>query len=100
MQKKWAELFEKWSVVQTVTRRVYGWESSFDLKQIQPIAGNAPEENLSPVEEPVLETKLKKWRMSIYFKISSGFYCNIWRNLWRKPSAEELPPLKARIWVL
>ena len=56
MQKKWVELFEK-----VIGRKpspeefMAGKACGFDLKQIQSIAGNAPEENLASVEEPVLE---------------------------------------------
>ena len=58
MQKKWVELFEK-----VIGRKpspeefMAGKACGFDLKQIQSIAGNAPEENLAHVEEPVLDRK-------------------------------------------
>ena len=51
MQKKWVELFEK-----VIGRKpspeefMAGKACGFDLKQIQSIAGNAPEE-VAPVEE-------------------------------------------------
>ena len=56
MQKKWVELFEK-----VIGRKpspeefMAGKACGFDLKQIQSIAGNVPEENVAPVEESVLE---------------------------------------------
>ena len=56
MQKKWVELFEK-----VIGRKpspeefMAGKACGFDLKQIQSIAGNAPAEEVAPVEEPVVE---------------------------------------------
>ena len=56
MQKKWVELFEK-----VIGRKpspeefMAGKACGFDLKQIQSIAGNAPAEEVAPVEESVVE---------------------------------------------
>ena len=92
------KLFEKSDRSQTVTRRSYGWEKPVDLiwKKFSLSQGNAPAEEVAPVEEPVVEPvegSEKSWSTS---SSSSGF-ATFWRNLWRKPKCgEEFTAVKVK----
>ena len=97
MQKKWVELFEK-----VIGRKpspeefMAGKACGFDLKQIQSIAGNAPEENLSPVEEPVLEPVEEVKNVDLLLAARQAWLQHFEETYGRKPSAEEFTAAKSQ----
>ena len=97
MQKKWVELFEK-----VIGRKpspeefMAGKACGFDLKQIQSIAGNAPEENLSPVEEPVLEPVEEAKNVDPLLAARQAWLQHFEETYGRKPSAEEFTAAKSQ----
>ena len=97
MQKKWVELFEK-----VIGRKpspeefMAGKACGFDLKQIQSIAGNAPEENLSPVEEPVLEPVEEVKNVDPLLATRQAWLQHFEETYGRKPSAEEFTAAKSQ----
>ena len=97
MQKKWVELFEK-----VIGRKpspeefMAGKACGFDLKQIQSIAGNAPEENLSPVEEPVLEPVEEVKNVDPLLAARQSWLQHFEETYGRKPSAEEFTAAKSQ----
>ena len=97
MQKKWVELFEK-----VIGRKpspeefMAGKACGFDLKQIQSIAGNAPEENLSPVEEPVLEPVEEVKNVDPLLAARQAWLQHFEETYGRKPSAEEFTAAKSQ----
>ena len=97
MQKKWVELFEK-----VIGRKpspeefMAGKACGFDLKQIQSIAGNAPEENLALVEEPVLEPVEEVKNVDPLLATRQAWLQHFEENYGRKPSAEEFTAAKSQ----
>ena len=97
MQKKWVELFEK-----VIGRKpspeefMAGKACGFDLKQIQSIAGNAPGENLSPVEEPVLEPVEEVKNVDPLLAARQAWLQHFEETYGRKPSAEEFTAAKSQ----
>ena len=97
MQKKWVELFEK-----VIGRKpspeefMAGKACGFDLKQIQSIAGNAPEENLAPVEEPVLEPVEEVKNIDLLLAARQAWLQHFEETYGRKPSAEEFTAAKSQ----
>lgn len=97
MQKKWVELFEK-----VIGRKpspeefMAGKACGFDLKQIQSIAGNAPEENLAPVEEPVLEPVEEVKNVDPLLAARQAWLQHFEETYGRKPSAEEFTAAKSQ----
>ena len=97
MQKKWVELFEK-----VIGRKpspeefMAGKACGFDLKQIQSIAGNAPEENLSPVEEPVVEPVEEVKNVDPLLAARQAWLQHFEETYGRKPSAEEFTVAKSQ----
>lgn len=97
MQKKWVELFEK-----VIGRKpspeefMAGKACGFDLKQIQSIAGNAPEENLAPVEEPVLEPVEEVKNIDPLLAPRQAWLQHFEETYGRKPSAEEFTAAKSQ----
>ena len=97
MQKKWVELFEK-----VIGRKpspeefMAGKACGFDLKQIQSIAGNAPEENLAPVEEPVLEPVEEVKNVDPLLAARQAWLQHFEETYGRKPNAEEFTAAKSQ----
>lgn len=97
MQKKWVELFEK-----VIGRKpspeefMAGKACGFDLKQIQSIAGNAPEENLAPVEESVLEPVEEVKNVDPLLAARQAWLQHFEETYGRKPSAEEFTAAKSQ----
>ena len=97
MQKKWVELFEK-----VIGRKpspeefMAGKACGFDLKQIQSIAGNAPEENLSPVEELVLEPVEEVKNVDPLLAARQAWLQHFEETYGRKPNAEEFTAAKSQ----
>lgn len=97
MQKKWVELFGK-----VIGRKpspeefMAGKACGFDLKQIQSIAGNAPEENLAPVEEPVLEPVEEVKNVDPLLAARQAWLQHFEETYGRKPSAEEFTAAKSQ----
>ena len=97
MQKKWVELFEK-----VIGRKpspeefMAGKACGFDLKQIQSIAGNAPEENVAPVEEPVLEPVEEVKNVDPLLAARQAWLQHFEETYGRKPSAEEFTAAKSQ----
>ena len=93
MQKKWVELFEK-----VIGRKpspeefMAGKACGFDLKQIQSIAGNAPAEEVAPVEEPVEEVK----NVDPLLAARQAWLQHFEETYGRKPSAEEFTAAKSQ----
>ena len=97
MQKKWVELFEK-----VIGRKpspeefMAGKACGFDLKQIQSIAGNAPVEEVAPVEElevkPVEEVK----NVDPLLAARQAWLQHFEETYGRKPSAEEFTAAKSQ----
>ena len=69
-----------------------GKACGFDLKQIQSIAGNAPEENVAPVEESVLEPVEEVKNVDPLLAASSGLVATFWRNLWTQSQVQKNLP--------
>lgn len=96
MQKKWVELFEK-----VIGRKpspeefMAGKACGFDLKQIQSIAGNAPEE-VAPVEEPVLEPVEEVKNVDSLLAARQAWLQHFEETYGRKPSAEEFTAAKSQ----
>jgi len=96
MQKKWVELFEK-----VIGRKpspeefMAGKACGFDLKQIQSIAGNAPEE-VAPVEEPVLEPVEVVKNVDPLLAARQAWLQHFEETYGRKPSAEEFTAAKSQ----
>ena len=97
MQKKWVELFEK-----VIGRKpspeefMAGKACGFDLKQIQSIAGNAPEENQAHVEEPVLEPVEEVKNVDPLLAARQSWLQHFEETYGRKPSAEEFTAAKSQ----
>ena len=97
MQKKWVELFEK-----VIGRKpspeefMAGKACGFDLKQIQSIAGNAPEENVAPVEEPVLEPVEEVKNVDPLLAARQAWLQHFEETYGRKPSADEFTAAKSQ----
>lgn len=97
MQKKWVELFEK-----VIGRKpspeefMAGKACGFDLKQIQSIAGNAPEENQAPVEEPVVEPVEEVKNVDPLLAARQAWLQHFEETYGRKPSAEEFTAAKSQ----
>ena len=97
MQKKWVELFEK-----VIGRKpspeefMAGKACGFDLKQIQSIAGNAPEENLVSVEESVLEQVEEVKNVDPLLAARQAWLQHFEETYGRKPSAEEFTAAKSQ----
>ncbi|MFR4719955.1 MAG: TcaA second domain-containing protein, partial [Streptococcus sp.] len=97
MQKKWVELFEK-----VIGRKpspeefMAGKACGFDLKQIQSIAGNAPEEEVAPVEEPVLEPVEEVKNVDPLLAARQAWLQHFEETYGRKPSAEEFTAAKSQ----
>lgn len=97
MQKKWVELFEK-----VIGRKpspeefMAGKACGFDLKQIQSIAGNAPEENLAPVEEPGVEPVEEVKNVDPLLAARQAWLQHFEETYGRKPSAEEFTAAKSQ----
>ena len=96
MQKKWVELFEK-----VIGRKpspeefMAGKACGFDLKQIQSIAGNAPEE-VAPVEEPVVEPVEEVKNVDPLLAARQAWLQHFEETYGRKPSAEEFTAAKSQ----
>lgn len=96
MQKKWVELFEK-----VIGRKpspeefMAGKACGFDLKQIQSIAGNAPEE-VAPVEEPVLEPVEEVKNVDPLLAARQAWLQHFEETYGRKPNAEEFTAAKSQ----
>ena len=96
MQKKWVELFEK-----VIGRKpspeefMAGKACGFDLKKIQSIAGNAPEE-VAPVEEPVLEPVEEVKNVDPLLAARQAWLQHFEETYGRKPSAEEFTAAKSQ----
>ena len=73
-----------------------GKACGFDLKQIQSIAGNAPEENLAPVEEPVLEPVEEVKNVDPLLAARQAWLQHFEETYGRKPSAEEFTAAKSQ----
>ena len=97
MQKKWVELFEK-----VIGRKpspeefMAGKACGFDLKQIQYIAGNAPEEEVAPVEEPVVEPVEEVKNVDPLLAPRQAWLQHFEETYGRKPSAEEFTAAKSQ----
>lgn len=97
MQKKWVELFEK-----VIGRKpspeefMAGKACGFDLKQIQSIAGNAPEENVAPVEEPVLEPVEEVKNVDPLLAARQAWLQHFEETYGRKPSPDEFTAAKSQ----
>lgn len=97
MQKKWVELFEK--VIghkPSPEEFMAGKACGFDLKQIQSIAGNAPEENVAPVEEPVLEPVEEVKNVDPLLAARQAWLQHFEETYGRKPSADEFTAAKSQ----
>ena len=97
MQKKWVELFEK-----VIGRKpspaefMAGKACGFDLKQIQSIAGNAPVEEVAPVEEPVVEPVEKMQRVDPLQAARQAWLQHFEETYGRKPSPDEFTAAKSQ----
>lgn len=97
MQKKWVELFEK-----VIGRKpspeefMAGKACGFDLKQIQSIAGNAPSEEVAPVEEPVVEPVEEVKNVDPLLAARQAWLQHFEETYGRKPSAEEFTAAKSQ----
>lgn len=97
MQKKWVELFEK-----VIGRKpspaefMAGKACGFDLKQIQSIAGNAPVEEVAPVEEPVVEPVEKMQRVDQLQAARQAWLQHFEETYGRKPSPDEFTAAKSQ----
>ena len=97
MQKKWVELFEK-----VIGRKpspeefMAGKACGFDLKQIQSIAGNAPAEEVAPVEEPVVEPVEEVKNVDPLLAARQAWLQHFEETYGRKPSAEEFTAAKSQ----
>lgn len=97
MQKKWVELFEK-----VIGRKpspeefMAGKACGFDLKQIQSIAGNAPAEEVAPVEEPVVEPVEEVKNVNPLLAARQAWLQHFEETYGRKPSAEEFTAAKSQ----
>lgn len=97
MQKKWVELFEK-----VIGRKpspeefMAGKACGFDLKQIQSIAGNAPAEEVAPVEEPVVEPVEEVKNVDPLLGARQAWLQHFEETYGRKPSAEEFTAAKSQ----
>lgn len=97
MQKKWVELFEK-----VIGRKpspeefMAGKACGFDLKQIQYIAGNAPTEEVAPVEEPVVEPVEEVKNVDPLLAPRQAWLQHFEETYGRKPSAEEFTAAKSQ----
>ena len=97
MQKKWVELFEK-----VIGRKpspeefMAGKACGFDLKQIQSIAGNAPVEEVAPVEEPVVEPVEEVKNVDPLLAARQAWLQHFEETYGRKPSAEEFTAAKSQ----
>ena len=97
MQKKWVELFEK-----VIGRKpspeefMAGKACGFDLKQIQYIAGNAPAEEVAPVEEPVVEPVEEVKNVDPLLAPRQAWLQHFEETYGRKPSAEEFTAAKSQ----
>ena len=97
MQKKWVELFEK-----VIGRKpspaefMAGKACGFDLKQIQSIAGNAPVEEVAPVEEPVVEPVEEMKRVDPLQAARQAWLQHFEETYGRKPSPDEFTAAKSQ----
>ena len=97
MQKKWVELFEK-----VIGRKpspeefMAGKACGFDLKQIQSIAGNAPAEEVAPVEKPVVEPVEEVKNVDPLLAARQAWLQHFEETYGRKPSAEEFTAAKSQ----
>ena len=97
MQKKWVELFEK-----VIGRKpspeefMAGKACGFDLKQIQSIAGNAPAEEVAPVEEPVVEPVEEVKNVDPLLAARQAWLQHFEETYGHKPSAEEFTAAKSQ----
>ena len=97
MQKKWVELFEK-----VIGRKpspeefMAGKACGFDLKQIQSIAGNAPAEEVAPIEEPVVEPVEEVKNVDSLLAARQAWLQHFEETYGRKPSAEEFTAAKSQ----
>ena len=97
MQKKWVELFEK-----VIGRKpspeefMAGKACGFDFKQIQSIAGNAPAEEVAPVEEPVVEPVEEVKNVDPLLGARQAWLQHFEETYGRKPSAEEFTAAKSQ----
>lgn len=97
MQKKWVELFEK-----VIGRKpspeefMAGKACGFDLKKIQSIAGNAPAEEVAPVEEPVVEPVEEVKNVDPLLAARQAWLQHFEETYGRKPSAEEFSAAKSQ----
>lgn len=97
MQKKWVELFEK-----VIGRKpspeefMAGKACGFDLKKIQSIAGNAPAEEVAPVEEPVVEPVEEVKNVDPLLAARQSWLQHFEETYGRKPSAEEFTAAKSQ----
>lgn len=97
MQKKWVELFEK-----VIGRKpspaefMAGKACGFDLKQIQSIAGNAPVEEVAPVEQPVVEPLEEMKRVDPLQAARQAWLQHFEETYGRKPSPDEFTAAKSQ----
>ena len=97
MQKKWVELFEK-----VIGRKpspeefMAGKACGFDLKQIQSIAGNAPVEEVAPVEEPVVQPVEEMKSVDPLQAARKAWLLHFEETYGRKPSPEEFTAAKSQ----
>lgn len=97
MQKKWVELFEK-----VIGRKpspeefMAGKACGFDLKKIQSIAGNAPAEEVAPVEESVVEPVEEVKNVDPLLAARQAWLQHFEETYGRKPSAEEFTAAKSQ----
>ena len=97
MQKKWVELFEK-----VIGRKpspaefMAGKACGFDLKQIQSIAGNAPVEEVAPVEQPVVEPLEEMKRVDPLQVARQAWLQHFEETYGRKPSPDEFTAAKSQ----
>ena len=97
MQKKWVELFEK-----VIGRKpspaefMAGKACGFDLKQIQSIAGNAPVEEVAPVEQPVVEPLEEMMRVDPLQAARQAWLQHFEETYGRKPSPDEFTAAKSQ----
>lgn len=97
MQKKWVELFEK-----VIGRKpspaefMAGKACGFDLKQIQSIAGNAPVEEVAPVEESVVEPVEEMKRVDPVQAARQAWLQHFEETYGRKPSPAEFTAAKSQ----
>ena len=97
MQKKWVELFEK-----VIGRKpspaefMAGKACGFDLKQIQSIAGNAPVEEVAPVEQPVVEPLEEMKRVDPLQAARQVWLQHFEETYGRKPSPDEFTAAKSQ----